>query len=196
MQRNSIRRDELHQLAYSYALGALDATASEAFEEHLRGCEACQVEVRSLGEATGVLAASVAATPPPSLRDRLLSRVRSFPQRPGILFEQQGLLIARSEELAWQTLAEGITFKPLYIDEARRYNTCLVHMEAGAHYPPHRHKETEELFMLSGDLHVAGEIMHAGDYCRANADTVHDETFSESGCLFLLLASQENEVLS
>jgi len=92
-------------------------------------------------------------------------------------------------------MAPGISYKPLYEDLARKYSTSLVRMNAGAHYPSHRHSEIEELFLLSGDLHVEGQIMHSGDYCRADPGTIHGETFTDRGCLFLLLASQENEVL-
>lgn len=34
-----------------------------------------------------------------------------------------------------------------------------------------------------------------GDYCRADSGTIHGETFTETGCLFLLLASQDNQVV-
>ena len=33
--------------------------------------------------------------------------------------------------------------------------------------------------------------MFAGDYCRADLDSVHDESYSETGCGFLLMASPE-----
>jgi anti-sigma factor ChrR (cupin superfamily) len=115
---------------------------------------------------------------------------------PGVLLQQSGLLISHSEELSWRNLAPGIAYKSLYQDSARKYNTSLVRMEPGARYPSHRHAEIEELFLLSGDLHVEGQIMHAGDYCRADSGTIHGETFTDDGCLFLLLASQENELLS
>lgn len=69
-------------------------------------------------------------------------------------------------------------------------------MDAGAHYPSHRHADVEELFVLSGDLHVAGEVMSAGDYCRAETESVHGETFSETGCLFLAMSSQRNQFLA
>ena len=78
----------------------------------------------------------------------------------------------------------------------RKYLTCLVRMEPGAHYPSHRHADAEELFLLSGDLHVGPEVMHAGDYCRADAETIHSETSSETGCQFLLLASQNNQIVA
>jgi ChrR Cupin-like domain len=81
------------------------------------------------------------------------------PRFPGILVQQGGLLITRSDELAWQTMAPGIPDKPLFEDAARKYNTSLVRMEAGAHYPSHHHPATEELFMLSGDLHLENQII-------------------------------------
>jgi anti-sigma factor ChrR (cupin superfamily) len=125
-----------------------------------------------------------------------MARVARAPREQGVLLQQSGLLISRSQEMDWQSFAPGIVFKPLFTDTDRQYATCLVRMDAGARYPSHRHVDLEELFLLSGDLHVGPEVMQAGDYCRAVSDSVHSETFSESGCLFLLLASQRNELLA
>ena len=86
-------------------------------------------------------------------------------------------------------------YKPLYQDADRKYNTSLVRMEAGAHYPSHHHAAIEELFMLSGDLHVENQVMSAGDYCRADSGSIHGETFSDTGCLFLMMASEENQII-
>jgi anti-sigma factor ChrR (cupin superfamily) len=68
-------------------------------------------------------------------------------------------------------------------------------MEAGARYPSHNHAAIEELFMLAGDLHVEDQLLHTGDYCRADSGSIHGETFSDSGCLFLMMASQENQIV-
>jgi len=191
-----VSSSDLHELAPLYAVGALDAAEKIAFEEHLRqGCDGCAKEVRSFTHAANLVGESVPAVPPQQLRERLLSRVSRSPRAPGILFEQSGLLIARSDELAWQTLAPGIVYKPLYEDAHRKYNTSLVRMEAGAHYPSHHHAAIEELFMLSGDLHVEDEVMRAGDYCRADSGSIHGETFSDTGCLFLMMASEENQII-
>jgi len=103
------------------------------------------------------------AMPSHQLRERLLSRVSHSPRVPGILLEQSGLLIARSDELGWQTMAPGISYKPLYQDAARKCNTALVRMDAGAHYPSHHHAASEQLFMLSGDLHVESQIIGASN---------------------------------
>jgi len=187
---------EIHELAPLYALGALEAGEKIAFEEHLRkGCETCAKDVRSFTEITNVIGESVPALPSRQLREQLLSEVSRSPRAPGILFEQSGLLIARSDELGWQTMAPGIFYKPLYEDTGRKYNTSLVRMEAGAQYSSHHHAAIEELFMLSGDLHVENQIMRAGDYCRADAGSIHGETFSDTGCLFLMMASQENQII-
>lgn len=190
------KHEHLCELAALYALDALEGSELAGYEAHLRTCTACEREVRSLREVSCALGAATPAEPPARLRSKLLSRVATAPPSPGILLESSGLLISRSAELAWMPLASGIDYKPLFIDEQRKYSTMLVRMEAGAHYPSHHHRDVEELFMLSGDLHVAGEIMRSGDYCRAALDTIHGETYSETGCLFLLLASQENQIVA
>jgi anti-sigma factor ChrR (cupin superfamily) len=144
----------------------------------------------------GRIGQSVLASPPRQLRERLLSRVKDSSRIPGVLFDHGGLLIARSDELAWQAVAPGISYKPLYQDAARQYNTSLVRMEAGAQYPGHHHTAIEELFMLSGDLHMEDQVMRAGDYCRGDSGSLHGETFSDSGCLFLLMVSRENPIVA
>ena len=190
------RTNGKHGLVFSYALNALDSAEKTVFEEHLKECAACEAELRSLTPVADALGKSVPANPPAQLRERLRSQLRSSSRVPGVLFQQSGLLISRSDELAWRAMAPGIAYKPLYDDSVRKYSTSLVRMDPGARYPSHRHSEIEELFLLSGDLHVEGQIMRTGDYCRADSGTIHGETFSDGGCLFLLLASQQNEVLA
>jgi quercetin dioxygenase-like cupin family protein len=187
----------IHELASLYALQALDAREKTKFEEHLRaGCESCAAEVAALRQTSAAIGSSVPVDPPAHLRDRLMARVARSPRSPGIAYNESGVLVARSEEISWKTLAPGISFKPLFRDKARNSDTMLVRMDAGARLPKHRHAQVEELFLLSGDLHVEDQVMYAGDYCRANLDSVHDQSFTETGCLFLLMTSPDNEVLA
>jgi anti-sigma factor ChrR (cupin superfamily) len=184
-----------HELAASYALGALDPAELADFQEHLRkGCHLCEAELRSLSPVTEGLAAAVAASPSPNLRARLLSQVSRERPKPSAL--PDGVLIARSAEVPWRRMGEGVSFKLLHRDKARRYSTTLVRMDAGARLPRHRHTDIEELYILSGDLSVSGEVVRAGDYCRADKDSIHDESYSQTGCLFLLMASQDNQVMA
>lgn len=188
---------QLRELAASYALNALDIEDRLDFEAHLReGCPACAQELQSFEVVTGDLGTSVPADPPPDLKARLLAKIHTAPQVPGLLLEQDGLLVSRSDEIPWRTLAPGIQVKMLYHDPVRKYHTSLVRMDAGAHYPSHRHREIEELFILSGELRVEGQTVHAGDYCRADSGTIHGETFTDAGAMFLLMASQLDEMVA
>jgi anti-sigma factor ChrR (cupin superfamily) len=197
MSNQNTNGDAIHELATLFALNALDAQEKAQFEDHLRsGCESCAAEISALAAVGTALGASVPIDPPAALRDRLMARVARTPRRPGVAYDADGLLIARSEEITWKTLAPGISFKPLYRDKARNSDTMLVRMEAGATLPSHRHAQVEELYLLSGDLHVEDQVMHAGDYCRANLGSVHDRSFSETGCVFLLMTSPNNEILA
>jgi anti-sigma factor ChrR (cupin superfamily) len=194
--RKQASSDEVHELAALYALGSLEGRDNAAFEEHLRqGCDACASDVRSFAEIASLIGESVPAVAPQRLRERLLAKIGDSPRVPGIVLEHNGLLIARSQELTWQPIASGVFLKPLYEDKARKYDTSLVRMDAGARIPGHHHTTIEELFLLSGDLHVEGQVMRAGDYCRADSGSIHGETFTNDGCLFLLVTSPENQVI-
>jgi DNA-binding NarL/FixJ family response regulator len=113
-----------------------------------------------------------------------------------ILLDRFGLFISRTEEMEWQAGgASGCQRKLLFVDERQQSATSLVRMQAGTHFPAHRHGGPEEVFMLGGDLVVEGQTMKPGDYCRAETDSIHRESYTESGCLFLLRASQHDEMI-
>ena len=114
----------------------------------------------------------------------------------GILLDKAGLLIARSPDLPWQPQGSpGVSIKVLFTDPERDYITALGRMEPGTEYPRHRHDDVEELYVLEGDLVVEGHVMRPGDYCRAEPDSIHGETRSETGCLFLMMCSRQDELL-
>jgi DNA-binding NarL/FixJ family response regulator/quercetin dioxygenase-like cupin family protein len=113
-----------------------------------------------------------------------------------ILLNRNGLFIARSEGMNWRPIdAPGCQKKILFVDDREKSVTSIVRMQAGTHFPPHRHGGVEEVFILQGDLVVEGQPMKPGDYCRAERTTVHRESFTESGCVFLLKASQHDRIL-
>ena len=71
-----------HDLADAYALDALDDSERERFERHLRGCPACQDEVRKYAEVATAMAMAVAAEPPPAMRERVLAATAVTRQLP------------------------------------------------------------------------------------------------------------------
>jgi hypothetical protein len=61
----------------AYALGALDEREAALLEQHLAECEACAAQLAWLRPAVDAIPASVEqVTPPPALRERLLTVVR------------------------------------------------------------------------------------------------------------------------
>jgi quercetin dioxygenase-like cupin family protein len=80
------------------------------------------------------------------------------------------------------------------VEQQRKIATSLVRMDPGTHFPAHRHGGPEEVFVLEGDLVLEGQKMKPGDYCHAEIGTIHSESYTESGCLFLLKASQLDEI--
>ncbi len=107
-----------------------------------------------------------------------------------------GILLVRAGRLAWrETGVAGIRYKPLFVDARRRYASSLVTMAPGATYPRHRHAQTEELFMLAGDMRLDGHVLQSGDYCRAEAGTRHEPLSTETGCTFVALAALGDEWL-
>jgi anti-sigma-K factor RskA len=69
--------DAIHELAASYALGALNTDERREFERHLADCERCQRELSWLADAAAALALALEPVlPPTGLRDRILADAR------------------------------------------------------------------------------------------------------------------------
>ncbi len=193
-----------------FVLGSLRGEEKAAFVQHVyEGCVVCEQEIDGLADVMESLSLAAPPVEPPGivrrqLLDSLTTESQKSVARPellqkaarGILLQQTGLLIARSADMPWEQVAPGISRKILSVDSIRSYSTCLIRAEAGARYPRHRHADVEELLVLEGDLHVHGVIMHAGDYCRAEPDSIHEETYTEGGCILLQVASQLDQMQS
>lgn len=85
---------DLHSLLAPYALDALDHEERERFEAHLNQCTDCQAELKGFMSTAVRLGDAVSHTPPPALRDRLLTQISSTPQeRPVVtsLAQRRGL---------------------------------------------------------------------------------------------------------
>jgi len=73
-------RPDAHALLAGYAVNALEPDERRAVDEHLAVCEVCRGDLVSLREAAAALATSVAASPPPGLKARVLAEIRRTPQ--------------------------------------------------------------------------------------------------------------------
>jgi anti-sigma factor ChrR (cupin superfamily) len=195
--------DDLREFASSYALGALPAEESAAYEAHLQGCEVCRAEVASFREVTGAIGSTAdPEIPRGQLRERLMTSISTAVQppaghSPGIMYDKDGVLIARSQAMKWEPgQLPGLFLKVLFNDTQRGYTTALVRMTAGTHYPSHKHAGVEELFLLEGDLSVDALSMKPGDYCRGETGSIHGEIYTNGGCLFMVSSSHQDEILA
>lgn len=188
--------EAIQERAALYAVGALRGDDARQFEAHLSGgCDACAAEVNAFAAAAAHLAdAAGPAHPSPSVRERVMERIVA-PDL--VLLDQAGVRIVRSAGLAWRPgRASAVEVKVLHVDAERGYATKLVRMAPGAALIPHRHADLEESYILEGDLLVAGVEMRAGDYCRAESGSVHDDIRTRGGCVFIAVQSQRDEWLS
>ncbi|MCC6139608.1 MAG: cupin domain-containing protein [Nitrospira sp.] len=109
---------------------------------------------------------------------------------------QDGLAFIKAVEGDWREIAPGVAAKALAFDTVSRRATALLRFAPGTRYPPHRHAEVEELYVLQGGCSIAGREMGVGDYHRADAGTEHHETSTAEGCVLLVISSPQNQMLS
>ncbi len=92
-------------------------------------------------------------------------------------------------------MAPGIAWKLLATETEKNRVSMLVRLAPGTDYPRHRHAGGEELYLLHGELMIDDKKLYPGDYNRAEADTVDDRVWSETGCTCVLLTSIEDVLL-
>jgi len=209
MNENQERHpDELARTtAALYALGALPDDERRSFEAHLRECRACADEVAGFRGVAAAMGGASPADPPAALRGRLMERIASSSDeevqvwkkwtRPPGREVEPGLYTVFSRDGRWErTNVEGVDVRPLHVDSERRSVTMLVRMAPGVSYPSHRHSRAEECYVLEGDLRVSGRtVLHAGDYQRAEATSLHQVQSTERGCLLLIISSMDDELV-
>jgi anti-sigma factor ChrR (cupin superfamily) len=173
------------ELAALYALGALDPAEAAACEAHLaEGCRRCEAEVSAFVDVAGWLGhAAPQERPAPDVRPRLFDRLRG------------DWTVIRSTEGSWEAAGLGMTIRDLFRDPVARSVTVLGRLEPGASYPSDHHTDIEELYVLDGDLAVAGEVLRAGDFCAAPSGIGHAAGASEAGCLVLLRGADRRPLL-
>ncbi|MEV6960337.1 anti-sigma factor [Streptomyces sp. NPDC051207] len=73
---------DLHTLTGAYAVHALSDEERALFEKHLEVCQSCREEVAELTATAARLAAAVAVTPSPAMKQHVLHRVATVRQVP------------------------------------------------------------------------------------------------------------------
>ena len=193
------------ELAALIAAGAIPEASQPDVEARLGSDALLRAELAHLSPAIESLCDRSLA-PPPSIRSGLLGRIdsesRPAPVDPQIWKrwtrddENRKLLIRRSQEGAWEeTGVEGVRVKRLLMDEARNQFTALVRMSPGSSYPRHVHNSAEECLVLEGDIRMGDQVLRAGDYQFAPADSLHGVQSTEGGCLLLISSGMDDDLI-
>src|SRR5687768_3200877 len=67
--------DDMHDLVAAYAVDALDDSERAEYEAHLVDCAECREELAQLSDAAASVAETVSVTPPPELKERVMTAV-------------------------------------------------------------------------------------------------------------------------
>jgi hypothetical protein len=52
------------------------------------------------------------------------------------------------------------------------------------------------MFVIEGSCYIAGRLLKAGDYHRAEAGSIHLDSHTDEGALMLVISSTQNELLA
>ena len=186
--------DTLRDDVAAYAFGILQGEQAYNMARHLEtGCPVCNKELRDVAGVMTALACTVEEkAPKPSIKDRLLARARGEKQ-----VDHPGLYVVRPGEGKWRkTRWEGVQFLLLHSDKQTGASTSLVRVDPGGRYPAHRHRGTEQTWVLQGSCRIGAITIQAGDYACAAAGSEHGELVSDRGCLLLIISAARDEVLA
>jgi anti-sigma factor ChrR (cupin superfamily) len=198
--------EEFNLLAALQALDTLDESERSALAEKLQASPELQNELAAFETAISAIAYTAPAVPvAPDLKNRLLQRIAELPTTAESVNAQPIVtsptennppsLIVRSRDVKWRPYSvPGISICQLYFDKKKRQITCLMRLEPGVTFPLHRLADSEEVFVLEGDLTVEGEVCYQGDYIRSVPGSTHSPV-TEGGCLLLIKSSTNNEML-
>jgi anti-sigma factor ChrR (cupin superfamily) len=160
------------------ALAALDLSHADPRKVPAELVSAMREAVAAIGESVTPVA------PPPSLKDRLMSRVADYE----IL---KPIADVRPYDGAWASGGvPGVDIKVLFHDKPTGRTTMLVRMQPGARLPAHRHHDDEQCLVVRGDVRWRDLVYEEGDFVVMGRDSDHPEIHSVNGNLLLLIAGR------
>jgi ChrR Cupin-like domain len=102
----------------------------------------------------------------------------------------------RFQDIKWTAhFVPGVEIAIFHTDPIAQRTSGILRAAPGMKYPPHRHAEVEEIFMISGDLRIGTEVYGAGDYIRSNPGSVH-APYSQNGCMFFFNSSMNDDYVA
>ena len=172
--------EKQEELAALSALGMLPVAERKSVPREL---------VAEMSEAAALLAEVVdPVPPPPSIRDRLLTRVGNYESI-------KPLADVRVYDDNWTgSGVPGVDLKILFRDKKLRRTTMLLRMAPGAQLPAHHHHDDEQCLVVSGDVRWGELVYRDGDFVVMGNATTHPVVSTIDGNLLLLVAGHNEYV--
>jgi len=197
--------EQQQELAALCALGALDSAEQLRFAAEVRVNRELRQLLHSLQQVLDKVAlAGASATPPPSLKVKVLARIQPTMAAQGQSIHQgpvaalAGLrFLTGSETTGWKQLPiPGAWIKLLSLEPSRGYAVLLGKLEPGVRYPAHTNAGPEDFYILTGDLQIGEQTLRAGDFHHADAGSMHGENYSVEGCTLLAVLTVDDPLVS
>ena len=188
------------ELAPLYSFDLLSEPERQWVEQQVAGCPELADELAEDQAVVAEIPYSAPVVPMAAgLKDRLFERLDleplGSPYAPALTEDASLLsfLAVRSQDRQWQPdSVPGVEISIFHTDSINRQIVGLLRAKPGVRYPRHRHATVEEIYMLSGDLTVGGEVYGAGDYIRSQPGSTH-APHTLDGCMFFFRASMDDE---
>jgi hypothetical protein len=173
------------ELVCMYAMQCLPSSEVRMVEAQISACAPCRQEMATLRPIIDSFVSwpTDVLRPSAPLWERLAQRIAAETGTPVLPASKP------CAEPEWEEVAPGISCKLLATDTDRDRVSMLVRLDPGVDYPPHCHAGVEELHLLHGELWIDDRKLHPGDYNRAEAGSVDQRVWSETGCTCVLIAS-------
>ncbi|BAY80379.1 anti-ECFsigma factor, ChrR (plasmid) [Nostoc linckia NIES-25] len=190
------------ELAPLYVLNLLSEPERLWVEQQLAECPELAEELAQYEIAATAIPYSTPVVPmAEDLKDRLFARLELEPLEsdPNLTPTPDNILSSylavRSQDVQWQPhRAPGVETAIFHLDPIKREIVGVLRAAPGVYYPMHRHAAIEEIYMLTGDLVVGGEVYGPGDYIRSQPGSVHGP-HTIGGCMFFFRTSMDDEYL-
>jgi anti-sigma factor ChrR (cupin superfamily) len=194
-----------------YVLGVLTGAEQQAFAADMRASVELREFVFALQKTAELLAkATPFVRPPLELKQKVLRRIETAAgavtqpaaQQPGVAVASIASLaglrfLSADDAVGWKQLpVPGAWIKLLSIERERGYAVLLGRLDPGVRYPAHMNVGPEDLYVLTGDLHVGNRTLRSGDFHHADAGSFHGENYSVEGCTLLAVLTSDHPLAS
>ena len=192
--------EQQEEQASLYVLGTLSGVELKEFETELRGNGELRQLVGELQKVADLMALSVPqVAPAAALREKVLSRVPSPTQTQPAKAPPVpvGFQFINFDDKGWKALpVPGAFIKLLSLERERGYAVLLGKLDPGVRYPAHVNAGPEDIYILTGDLHIGERRLGVGDFHHADAGSKHEINYSVEGCTLIAVLTTDDPLVA